>query len=319
MISDFKDTVRRVNPDYMLFANLETLQVNLGNRCNQSCAHCHQDAGPDGRNIMGPEVIEKIITFLRNSPGPVLDITGGSPEMNPHFKYFVETARPLVSRLMVRTNLSIREDEGMGWLPQWYKDHKIVVIASLPCYLKDNVDAQRGDGVYEKSIRSLLALNLLGYGEKEDLELNLVYNPGGEALPGGQEQLEKAYKEQLRETYGIRFNNLFTITNAPLGRFKNFLKANGRLDQYMKLLSENFNPQSAEHIMCRTLVSIDYRGRLYNCDFNQVVDLPIKDASGTVMTIDHLPDLRKGGEIFTDQHCYCCTAGEGSSCTGALV
>lgn len=319
MITEFKETVRQVNPEYLTFERLKTVQVNLGNLCNQQCTHCHQEAGPHGDRIMSRAVMEKIIDFLRENPGHILDITGGCPEMNPYFKQFVETARPYVSRLMVRTNLTIMEEQGMEWLPQWYKDHDVVVIASLPCYTQQNVDCQRGNGVFEKSIQALSELNNIGYADQPTLELDLVYNPGKEVLPASQDELEKAYKDHLFNEHGIRFNHLFTITNAPLGRFKNYLKANGKLEQYMTLLADNFNPQSAANIMCRTLVSIDYRGILFNCDFNQVLDLPIKGSSGEALTIDNLSALHKGDEIITEQHCYCCTAGEGSSCTGALV
>ncbi len=312
---DFKKIVEDVNSEFLQFKELETLQVNLGNRCNQRCAHCHLKASPEGSNIMSRNVMEKIIHFLKNQRRLILDITGGSPELNPNFKFFLESAH--VSRLMVRTNLTALLEEGMEWIPEWYKNHKVVVIASLPCYTEENVNKQRGNGVFKKSIGVLKRLNELEYGGS--LELNLVYNPGGDFLPGAQQELEKAYKEQLYENYGITFTNLFTITNAPLGRFKNYLIANGKLEQYMKLLTDNFNPQAAANIMCRTLISVDYRGHLYNCDFNQVLELPIRNRDGRIMTIDDIEAIRKGDEIVMAEHCYCCTAGAGSSCTGALA
>ena len=317
MIVDFKDKVENVNPAFLQFDNLQVLQVNVGNMCNQQCEHCHIGAGPSGDKVMSKEIMEKIVHFLQIHKGLILDITGGSPELNPNFKYFVESAREHVLRLMVRTNLTVLLEKGMEWMPQWYKDQGIIVVGSLPCYTKENVDKQRGNGVFEKSIKALKILNRLGYGDF--LELNLVYNPGGDFLPGAQAELQKEYKKQLSENYSIRFNNLFTLTNAPLGRFRNYLIANGKLEQYMHLLSDNFNPEAAANIMCRTLISVDYRGVLYNCDFNQVLELPIKNEEGKIMTIDDLENIQSGKEIITDEHCYCCTAGAGSSCTGTLA
>jgi len=317
MVVDFKEKVQDVNPEFLQFDKLQTLQVNLGNMCNQQCTHCHLQAGPKGDKIMSRETMERIIHFLKNHEGLILDITGGSPELNPNFKFFVESTHPHISRLMVRTNLTVLLEEGMEWIPEWYKEHGVVIIGSLPCYTKENVDKQRGNGVFKKSIEALNKLNTLGYGNS--FELDLVYNPGGDFLPDAQQVLEKAYKKQLSENYGVGFNNLFTITNAPLGRFRNYLVANGKLEQYMQLLADNFNPQAAANIMCRTLISVDYQGFLYNCDFNQVLELPIKNEAGKIMTIDDIEAIQKGDEIVTAEHCYCCTAGSGSSCTGALA
>lgn len=317
MITDFKEKVDCVSPEFLQFDVLETLQANLGNLCNLECGHCHVQAGPRGNKVMSREVMDKIVDFLKEHPKLTLDITGGSPEMNPHFRYFLESTHPLVSRLMVRTNLAILLEKGMEWIPDWFRTHNVVVIASLPCYTEDNVNRQRGSGVFKKSIGVLKQLNDMGYGTS--LELNLVYNPGSDCLPGDQSQLEQAYKEQLFEKYGIRFTHLFTITNAPLGRFRKYLVANGKLNQYLQLLADNFNPAAAANIMCRTLVSVDYQGRLYNCDFNQALDHPLKDRTGRILTIEDLATVRKGTEIITAEHCYCCTAGCGSSCTGALA
>lgn len=317
MITDFKSKVQSMNPEFVQFDTLNTLQVNLGNLCNLRCAHCHVQASPKGTKIMSKDVMDRIIDFLRRHPGLTLDITGGSPEMNPHFRYFLESIHPLVSRLMVRTNLTILLEKGMEWISDWYKTHGVVVIASLPCYTEENVDRQRGNGVFSRSIDVLKKLNRIGYGES--LELNLVYNPGSDCLPAVQDELEQAYKKQLFESYGIKFTHLFTITNAPLGRFKNYLIANGKLEQYLQLLVDNFNPAAAENIMCRTLVSVDYRGKLYNCDFNQVLNHPLTNQKGSTMTIDNLEAVHRGDEIVTAEHCYCCTAGAGSGCTGALA
>ncbi|UCH94431.1 MAG: arsenosugar biosynthesis radical SAM protein ArsS [Candidatus Aminicenantes bacterium] len=316
-IENFNEKAMEIDPNVLDFGQLETLQVNVGNKCNQLCQHCHLNASPGGDKLMTKQVIGKIIDFLKKYPGLTLDITGGSPELNPYFKFLVEKASEILSHVMVRTNLTVFFEEGMDDLPGFYQEHGVVVISSLPCYLQENVDAQRGTGVYEKSIKALKKLNELGYGDS--LELNLVYNPGGAFLPPDQKDLEKAYKKYIMENFGIRFNNLFTIVNAPLGRFRKRLDANGEYEKYLQLLEENYNPGIVPNIMCRNLVSVDYRGVLYNCDFNQAVNLPIKDDSGEIITIDNLEELiKKGFKIETADHCYCCTAGSGSSCTGAL-
>lgn len=318
MVPCFKERIKKINPEFLRFDKLVTLQVNLGNICNQYCEHCHLAAGPEGDKIMPKEVIEKIILFLRNHKGLILDITGGCPEMNPHFKFFIEKAHTLVSRLIVRTNLTILTEKGMDWITEWYQEHQVVVMASLPCCTEENVDKQRGNGVFKRSIEALKKLNALGYGSS--LELNLVYNPGSEFLPGSQKKLEEDYKKQLSENYGIRFNQLFTITNAPLGRFKNYLESNGKTEQYFNLLMENFNPDTAENIMCRTLINIDWQGILYNCDFNQASGLPMRNKAGKILKIDDIQDaIEKRHEIIGGDHCYCCTAGTGSSCVGVLV
>ena len=318
MIPDFKETVVRMNPSIISFDKLQTLQVNVGNRCNQTCKHCHVSAGPEGDNVMSHEIMEKIVFFLRNHKGLTLDITGGCPELHPHFKYFLEEVKDLVSRLMVRTNLTILTEPGMGWISEWYKNHGVVLIASLPCYTEDNVNKQRGKGAFKKSLDALRKLNDLGYGRI--LELNLIYNPGSDFLPAPQKQLEEDYRRQLIERYGISFNSLFTIVNAPLGRFKNYLESCGRTEDYFQLLVDNFNPDAAKNIMCRTLINVDWRGVLYNCDFNQASEVPLRSRDGNVMTIDTITDvLAEGCEIVMADHCYCCTAGAGSSCTGELV
>ncbi|MHC4396368.1 MAG: arsenosugar biosynthesis radical SAM (seleno)protein ArsS [Planctomycetota bacterium] len=320
MITDFKKEVENTDPQLLRFGQLQTLQVNLGNRCNQSCSHCHVQAGPNGKKIMPKLVMEKIIDFLRNHPNLCVDITGGCPELNPDFRFFVNNIYELASPLIVRTNLTVFFESGLDWVPKWYSEHEVVLIASLPCYTNKNVDKQRGRGVFEKSITALKMLNELGYGIDDRLELNLIYNPGGDFLPGPQGRLETDYKRELDEKYGVRFNNLFTMTNAPIGRFRQYLEANGRLKQYQQLLAESFNPDVAEAIMCRNLISVDYRGMLYNCDFNQALGLPIIDAGGNSVTIEQLEDILAGDiEMITGEHCFCCTAGTGSSCTGSLV
>jgi radical SAM/Cys-rich protein len=269
---------------------------------------------------MSKDVMSKTIDFLRKHRGLTVDMTGGCPELNPDFEFFVEHVCRLARRLMVRTNLTVFDEAGLGWVPRWYRDHNVVLIASLPCYTEGNVDKQRGESVFARSIAVLKMLNGLGYGCDDGLELDLVYNPGGQFLPGPQEQLEADYKRELGGKYGVRFNRLFTITNAPIGRFRQYLEANGQLKQYLQLLVENFNPDAAQNIMCRSLLSVDYKGVLYNCDFNQALGLAVVDAKGKSVTIDRLENvLSQSLEIITGEHCFCCTAGAGSSCTGALV
>lgn len=219
---------------------------------------------------------------------------------------------------MVRTNLTVLLEEGKDWIPRWYRDNRIIVIASMPCYTKKNVDVQRGEGVFEKCVKSLRTLNDLGYGDS--LELNLAYNPLEAYLPGSQKELEEAYKEELFQHYGLRFNKLFTITNAPIGRFKKHLETNREANKYISLLSDNFNPNVVKDIMCRTLISVDWRGILYNCDFNLALGLPIRNESGYAADVNGIEDVIKNGfEIVVAEHCYACTAGTGSSCTGTLA
>jgi radical SAM/Cys-rich protein len=245
-------------------------------------------------------------------------MTGGTPEMHPDFRQFVESTAGLSPRRILRSNLTVMDEPGREWLPEFCREQGLVITASLPCYLEDNVDRQRGEGVHRRSIAVLQELNSLGYGR--ELELNLVYNPGGRFLPVGQEQLEAAYRKELGERYGITFNRLYTITNAPIGRFGGELRAEGNHDGYLNLLASHFNPQTAATIMCRTLISVDWQGFLYNCDFNQVLGLTICGDDGAPLTIASLArGMLPGREIRFAQHCYCCTAGEGSSCSGALA
>ncbi len=320
MIADFKKELESIDSRLLSLERLETLQVNLGDRCNQSCAHCHLQAGPNGEKIMSRKVMEKIIDLLRSRPGLTVDVTGGCPELNPDFKFFIDGACEAARHVMVRTNATVFFEPDLSWVPRWYSEKKVTLTVSLPCYTAQNVDGQRGAGAFEKSIAALRLLNDLGYGANGRLQLNLVYNPGGGFLPGRQDQLEVDYKRELHEKYGVRFNKLFTITNAPIGRFKQHLQANGQLYQYQRLLVENFNPDAAESIMCRTLISIGCDGIAYNCDFNQALDLPIVDLQGRIVSIERLQEALNGGiELITGDHCFCCTAGAGSSCTGSLV
>lgn len=318
MVASFKDRLQAVNPEYETFERLHTLQVNLGNLCNLHCTHCHVDASSRGTEIMGTDVMDQIAGFLTRHPGLTLDITGGCPEMNPDFRYLIEHTEGLAPRRMLRSNLAIMAEPGWEWLPEFCRNHNLTIVGSLPCYLEENVDQQRGNGVYQKSIKVLKRLNSLGYGK--DLELNLVYNPGGDFVPGSQQGLEAAYKTHLSANHGIIFNHLFTITNAPIGRFRKHLEATGTYSDYLRMLAGRFNPEAAGNIMCRTLISVDWQGKLYNCDFNQALGMPITADDGSEISFSELEDAGMSGkQIELAQHCYCCTAGEGSSCTGALV
>lgn len=318
MIVPFKERLVAIDPDYETFQNLQTLQVNLGNLCNLHCSHCHVDASKRGTEVMGRVVMEQVARFLGNHPGLTLDITGGCPEMNPDFRDFIDLTDGLAPRRLLRSNLAIMAEPGWEWLPEFCRSHRLTVIGSLPCYLEDNVDKQRGSGVYRKSIQVLKHLNTLGYGT--DLELDLVYNPGGSFVAGSQRQLEDAYKSELAVRHGIVFNHLFTITNAPIGRFRDQLDASGSHGEYLRLLAGRFNPEAAGNIMCRTLISVDWQGKIYNCDFNQALKMPVTAEDGTEMSLARLDGEEMDGKtIRLSQHCYCCTAGEGSSCTGALV
>lgn len=314
----FKEQLKEVDPLFVGFDALQTVQVNVGDLCNLRCSHCHVGASPSGTRSMGEDVMETLVRVFAHRPGLTLDVTGGCPELAPLFRPLIERTEGLAARRIVRSNLTVITEPGMEWLPAFYRRHRLVVVASLPCYLKENVDRQRGDGVYDRSIEALRRLNDIGYGDI--LELNLVYNPGGDFVPGSQGKLAAAYRKELGERWGIRFNDLYTITNAPIGRFREHLEKNGAYARYMSLLARNFNAAAAGSIMCRSLVSIGWDGRLYNCDFNQAVGLPIMSSEGRILTIHDLEEATANGkEIRLGEHCYSCTAGEGSSCTGALA
>lgn len=317
MVASFKERLTAVNPHYETFAHLQTLQINLGNLCNLHCSHCHVNASRHGEQ-MEREIMRQIAAFLSRHPGLSLDITGGCPEMNRDFRYLIEQTAGLALQRMLRSNLAIMAEDGWQWLPEFCRRHELTIIGSLPCYLEENVDRQRGNGVYQKCIQTLQRLNALGYGT--EVELDLVYNPDGEYLPGSQQGLEAAYKTEMFARHGIVFNRLFTITNAPIGRFQEQLEATNSYAEYLRLLAGRFNPETAGNIMCRTLLSVDWQGHIYNCDFNQALKLALTTDDGTVMTISGLDRAgMHGKKIHLAQHCYCCTAGEGSSCTGALA
>lgn len=299
---------------------LETFQVNVGKLCNQACHHCHVDAGPKRPEQMDERTARRALELLAASPAVrTLDITGGAPELNPWFRLLVEGARELGKEVIDRCNLTILFEPGQEDLARFLADHRVRVVASLPCYTSDNVDRQRGRGVFDKSIRALRLLNEHGYGLPEgDLELDLVFNPGGPSLPGAQAQLEADYRVRLLEDHGVRFSSLLTITNVPINRFREDLERSGRHDEYMDLLVGSFNPCAAREVMCRTLVSVSWDGVLYDCDFNQMLDLPVGDRRRTLWDVASLSELDRG-PIALDDHCYACCAGAGSSCRGALA
>jgi len=299
---------------------ITTVQVNNGRLCNLACLHCHVEAGPKRTELMDGRVSNRIFELIDASTGiETLDITGGAPEMNPHFRWMVSEAAKRGLHTIDRCNLTIFFEEGYEDLPEFLAQHKVHIIASLPCYTSDNVDKQRGRGTFDRSIEGLIKLNELGYGKPNtSLQLDLVYNPLGASLPGAQAELECAYKKQLFEDFEIEFNNLFTITNMPIKRFARQLENWGQLEEYMTLLENNFNPHAAKNIMCRELVSIDYLGNLYDCDFNQMLELPPTQGERTIWSIESFNELAKE-EIAFDRHCYGCTAGAGSSCGGSLV
>jgi len=300
-------------------SRLEILQINVGKLCNQTCSHCHVDAGPSRPEIMTQKTARAAIALLdRFSSFATVDITGGAPELNPNFRWIVQEARARGKAVLDRCNLTVMLLEGREDLAEFLAAHHVSIIASLPCYLQENVDQQRGKGVYEKSIEALRLLNRLGYGQGGELELNLVYNPVGFGLPPPQESLESDYRERLAQDHGVHFDHLYTITNMPISRFERFLRVSGQLEAYQEKLQNAFNPATIPQLMCRNTLSVSWDGYLYDCDFNQMLDMRIQN--GRVLTVhDVRPDLLEDIPIRTDSHCFGCTAGAGSSCGGALA
>jgi radical SAM/Cys-rich protein len=299
---------------------LETLQVNIGKRCNQACRHCHVESSPIRTENMTFATIERLLMLLAYAPGiSTVDITGGAPELNPNFRHFVTQLRAMERTVIDRCNLTVLFERGQQDTAAFLAHHQVQITASLPCYTTGNVDKQRGSGVFDKSIAALRMLNDLGYGKPgSGLILNLVYNPLGAFLPGAQAGLQADYKRVLMDQHGIVFNSLFTITNMPIKRFLDDLIRQGALDEYMALLAERFNPSAAEGVMCRDLVSIGWDGTIYDCDFNQMLELPASGRRRTIWEIEALSDLQRD-PIALDNHCYGCTAGAGSSCGGSLA
>ena len=311
MVSDFPAIQRR---------QLDTLQVNLGYTCNLSCTHCHVAAGPTRKEQMSLDVIEDILTYIQTHAVGTLDLTGGAPEMNIHFRYLVSAARKLGVKVIDRCNLTILLEPGYEDMAEFLAGEGVEVVASLPCYAEQNVDKQRGKGVYHESIIALQKLNALGYGQSDSgLVLNLVYNPGGPFLPPPQQALEQDYKRELFEHHGIVFNQLFALTNMPISRFGSFLMSKGQFNEYMHLLKGAYSEHNLDAVMCKNLISIDWQGYVYDCDFNQMLDIPLIATDKPKIHLRDMMDSNLDGQpIAVADHCYGCTAGQGSSCGGAL-
>jgi len=295
---------------------LEILQVNLGYLCNLSCTHCHVNAGPKRTELMDKATMDEILAFIDGHAIHTLDLTGGAPEMNPHFRYLATQALDRGLKVIDRCNLVILLEPGFEWLAGFLAKNRVEIVASLPCYLKDNVDKQRGKGTFDASIKALQKLNALGYGQTgSDLQLNLVFNPQGAALPPEQLALERDYKQHLHTHFGIVFNHLYALANLPVQRFGSVLLSTGQFDDYLNLLKENFHAANLDKVMCKNTLSVDWQGKVYDCDFNQMLKLPL--GADNKIHIRQVADLM-GKAINTLQHCYGCTAGQGSSCTGAI-
>ena len=299
---------------------LDTLQVNLGYLCNLSCLHCHVAAGPNRKELMDRANIDTVLEFLAAQSIQTLDVTGGSPEMNPHFRDLFREAKAMGVHLMDRCNPTIIEEDGYDWIPEFLAENEVEVVASLPCYTSDNVDAQRGDGVFQASIKALQKLNALGYGKPNSgLSLNLVYNPQGPSLPPPQKGLEADYKDHLSNEFNIEFNQLYTIANMPIQRFGSILISKGQFEDYMTLLKNAYQSDNLANVMCRNLISVDWQGYVHDCDFNQMLEMPLGAGTKPRTHLRELIDENiEGAPIAIADHCYGCTAGQGSSCGGAL-
>jgi radical SAM/Cys-rich protein len=311
MLSDFPEITR---------TQLTTLQVNLGYKCNLSCTHCHVNAGPTRKEIMEKSTLDTLLDFVDEKGIHTVDLTGGAPEMNPHFRYFVVALKKRGVHVIDRCNLTILLEPGFEDMAVFLAANQVEIVASLPCYSKENVDKQRGKGVYNASVEALIKLNQLGYGMPDsELPLSLVYNPGGPFLPPSQAILQEDYKRELRAHFGIEFNQLLTITNMPISRFGSVLLSKGQFHEYMDLLKSSFSEQNMHSVMCKSLISVDWQGYVYDCDFNQMLEIPLIVSDKTKT---HISDLLKmdleGKSIKVADHCYGCTAGQGSSCGGAL-
>jgi len=302
-------------------AKTEVLQINVGKLCNLTCIHCHVNAGPKRKEIMTRATIDQLIDWLAKTDIPTVDLTGGAPEMIPDFKYLVERLKQLSPprHIIDRCNLTILLEPGYEDYAQFLVRHGIEIIASMPCYSPENVNAQRGNGVFDASIKALQLLNSLGYGREPQLPLHLVYNPNGAFLPGPQEELEADYKRELKEHFGSVFNKLFTITNLPIARFASYLKNNDLLGDYMALLNDAFNPATVNGLMCRNTINVSWQGEVFDCDFNQMLKMQWRDNGHGMHLWDVDPTQVENREIATGDHCFGCTAGAGSSCGGALV
>jgi radical SAM/Cys-rich protein len=315
----FKEQLDLINMSPLKPLEIEILQVNFGKKCNQQCVHCHVEAGPNRHEMISRKILEYCVDVSKNRSIKTIDITGGAPEMNPHLKWFISKISELDKEILVRTNLTILQEEDYHDFIPFYKKKRVTLIASLPCYIEDNVDQQRGHGTFKKSIQSLKELNEIGYGEENsDLNLHLVYNPGEPSLPAPQSVLQQDHKRELWDRYKIKFNKLYTITNIPIGRYKKHLEKTNMLEKYYDILIKSFNPTAAENVMCRNTVSVDWQGFLYDCDFNQMLDLKIGGENPIKIDNFNLEDL-KNRKIIVKNHCFGCTAGSGSSCQGSIA
>ncbi len=299
-------------------AQIREVQVNVGKLCNQACNHCHVDAGPKRTEIMTWETMERIARWCAENKVQSVDITGGAPELNPNFRRFVDACLNFGAGVTSRCNLTVLLVESQEDLARWYAERRVKLICSLPCYTKDNLEQQRGKGVFGQSIRALQILNGLGYGRLPELELDLVYNPNGAFLPPAQDQLEATYKTRLEEDFGIQFNRLYTLTNLPISRFRHYLERTGDYERYMNLLQDEFNPQTVPELMCQHIISVDWLGRIYDCDFNQMLDIPAGWRKPRYLWEQNLDQIANQ-PIAVDSHCFGCTAGAGSSCGGSLA
>ncbi|MBI4624520.1 MAG: arsenosugar biosynthesis radical SAM protein ArsS [Verrucomicrobia bacterium] len=297
------------------------LQINVGKLCNLTCVHCHVNAGPGRKEIMTHETVNRILAWQERARIPIVDLTGGAPEMLPNFRYFVDRLRsmPAVETIIDRCNLTILLQPGYEDLPEFLARHRVEIVASMPCYSPENVNAQRGEGVFEASIAALRRLNAIGYGVNPALPLHLVFNPNGAKLPGPQDELEADYKSELRAHFGIEFNRLYTITNLPVSRFASWLRHNGKYEEYLALLIESFNPATVDGLMCRDTINVSWQGEVFDCDFNQMMKLPMGGAHRAPRCLwDIDPSSLEDEPIATGDHCFGCTAGAGSSCGGAI-
>ncbi len=320
-IPKFKDKLLTIGLHPLRATGIEIFQINVGKMCNQTCKHCHVDAGPDRKEIMTSEVMQQCLRLIAEGPHiTTVDLTGGAPEMNPHFRWFVEQISALGKKTIVRCNLTIiLANPKYHDLPEFFRQHRVEVVSSLPHFAAAQTDAQRGDGVFEKSMKALQMLNAVGYGKEDTgLVLNLVYNPAGAFLPASQTSLEKEFKRRLKNKHDVDFNGLFTITNMPISRFLDYLLQSGNYESYMEKLVEAFNPSAAAGVMCRNTLSVGWDGYLYDCDFNQMLDLKVKSPHSQHISHCSFAELEER-EIVINQHCYGCTAGAGSSCGGSTV
>ncbi|UCD73629.1 MAG: arsenosugar biosynthesis radical SAM protein ArsS [Candidatus Bathyarchaeota archaeon] len=317
-MNDFDDRIREIIGSDLYSRNIETIQPNIGLRCNNQCIHCHVKSSPERTEMMDWQIMQLILDVARRVQPKLVDITGGAPELNPLLRRFVAALKKDGQNVQVRTNLTVLLEPGMESIIEFYRDAEVKLVASLPCYLKKEVDFQRGVGVFEKSVRVLGELNRLGYGSDQRLILDLVYNPEDAFLPPKQASLEKEYREELSKNFGIAFNNLLTITNMPIGRFREMLKENGSFTEYQQLLKNSFNPETIETLMCRSQINIGWDGRMFDCDFNLAQGLSMSEGVPSHIR-DFEPSLHCERRIVTGSHCFGCTAGHGSSCGGALI